>query len=163
MLSSEISRIIEQKNFLRYPQPGDRRAGWQKEWFHFCILSPELTLLVNLNVCGDLRPAAIPGNRVARVLMMAHTGAGWRGELETVDPRDVVLTPGEVGMVLGQNRITFQAGRLHLVAALQTQSLVADIRLKPLTNPLGLIGSPGGQGIDWMVRNSAPLGRGSYF
>jgi hypothetical protein len=165
-----IPGVVEQKNYLRFPSPGDTRAGWQKEWFHFCILTPELSLLINLNVCGDLRPAAVPGSRVARVLMMASTPEGWFGDLETVDPRDVVLRPGEVAMVLGQNRMSFYANRFHLVAALQTQPLLADVRLEPLTDPLGFGGeiSVGKGSIGWFavpqlsVRGHVVVGGSSY-
>jgi hypothetical protein len=132
-----LERLIEEKNALRYPSPGDSKGGWQKEWYHFCILADGLDLLVNLSVCGDLRPSAIPGSRVARVILLARE-RGWHGDIETVDQRAVHLVPGEVGMELGQNRMSFRDGAFALTAALQGQPLAVDLRLEPRTYPLGL-------------------------
>ncbi len=137
---------------MRFPQPGDARGGWQKEWYHFCIMAPEVDVVVNLNVAGDMRPAARPGSRVARVIVLARERQ-WGGDLETIAERQIELLPGEVWMRLGQNRLRFSDGRFSLVAALQGRPLVVEATLEPQTMPLALgrevrvgLGS-----IDWFV------------
>lgn len=151
-LSRRLSKAIFAHDFLRYPFPGTARPGWQKEWLHFCVLNPEIELLVNLNISGDTRPAAAPGTRAARMVLLAHTGE-WHGDIETIDARAVTAIPGEVGMTLGQNFVRFREDRFELVAALQSQSLVVDLRLQPETVPLAMDGEvPVARGsIGWFV------------
>jgi hypothetical protein len=131
------ARLIEEKNGLKYPSPGDAKSGWQKEWYHICIQAPGLDLLVNLNVSSDTRPSAPAGSRVARVVLMAHDGE-WSGDIEPVDSRLVRVTPGEVAMCLGQNEIAFRDGKFELVAALQVYPLAVNVRLEPQCTPLGI-------------------------
>ena len=130
-------RLIEEKNGLKYPSPGDPRSGWQKEWYHVCILAPGLDLLVNLNVSSDTRPSAPVGSRAARVVMMGYDGT-WSGDVEPVDSRLVRLIPGEVAIRLGQSELTFRDGKFELVAALQASPLVVNARLEPQCTPLGI-------------------------
>ena len=144
--------LIEEKNGLKYPLPGDLKAAWQKEWYHFCIVGPGFDLLVNLNVSADNRPAASAGSRAARVVMMAHD-KGWSGDVEPVDSRFVTLVPGEVAMRLGQSELFFRDDRFELTAALQSSPMVIHASLEPLCTPLGIMHEVdvGEGGIGWFV------------
>jgi hypothetical protein len=147
-----IARLIEEENGLRYPAPGNRRSGWEKEWYHVCILGSGVDLLINLNVSADTRPAAAAGNRAARVVMMAHD-EHWSGDVEPIDSRVVQLIPGEVAIRLGQDELVFRDGRFELSAALKSYPLSVNARLEPETTPLGITHEVGvGEGaIGWFA------------
>lgn len=147
-----IARLIEKGNGLQYPAQGNRRSGWEKEWYHVCINAAEVDLLVNLNVSADTRPAALAGSRAARLVMMAHDRS-WSGDIEPVDSRLVKLIPGEVAIRLGQNQLVFREGRFELTAALQERPLAVNAVLDPQTTPLGITHEVGvGEGaIGWFA------------
>src|SRR5690242_4575732 len=82
-----------------------RRRGWRgghREWLHFCVLSDDLELIVNLSVVDDLRVAR--GERV-RFLMLARHNQAWRGDLIESSPDAVDLRGGQLHVRAGHQAI----------------------------------------------------------
>lgn len=142
-----IARLIEETDIFHLPGPLEPGAAWYKEWLHFCVVTPEVDLVVNLNLSGDTRPAAPLDSRVARVIVLA-AGEVWEGAVDTIPARDVSVHPARVDLRFGHNVARFRDGYFELSAALQDRPVALALRLRPAALPL-------------LVRNNTPIGAGT--
>jgi hypothetical protein len=142
-----LERLIGHNDHFRIGVPaGPLAPRDHKEWHHFCVVGPELDLLMNLNLSGDASVGARPGEQVARVVVLAlEHGRGWHGEVETVPTRDVEVRPGDVDLRVGSSTVRFGGGVFVVSIALQDHPVALRLCLRPRTMPL-------------LVRNDLPIG-----
>lgn len=148
-----LSRLIRTTNYFRLPFPGDTHADWNKEWFHFCIVTPEIEVIVNFNICADTRPAAPSGSHVARFIILTYENHAWDGDVDTIPMRDVHISSGQIDIHFGHNSVYYEQDEFVLSAALQNRPITLSLRLKPIALPLVMRGNtPISVGsINWVV------------
>jgi hypothetical protein len=147
-----LERVLTLTDSLRLAEESGERAGWYKEWFHFCVLGPEIRAVINFSLISDRRPAALPGARQARVTVLVEQGGAWDGDLYEIQPRDVHLSPGRIDLRFGHNCLRFQDGAFYVSAALESRPLTVDLHIRPQTYPLLRSRASIGPGsIDWLV------------
>src|SRR5437870_2866972 len=131
---STLSRAVAAADFLRRSPVlyGGGTAGY-KEWLHFCVLAPELELLVNFSFSDDLRRSD-RGAEIARLTVLVRNEA-WDGDVETFRDGDIQARGGAVDLALGESRLRFRDGRYALRMRLRERPVAADLVLRPLTAP----------------------------
>ncbi len=142
-----LARLIAQNDHFRLPLPFGPRAGWHKEWHHFCILGSDVQAILNLNLSGDMRPGATHGAQVAHVILMIY-GHAWSGDIDSIPMRDVVVRPGLIDLRFGHNMVRFENGIFELSAALQDYPIGLVLQLRPVTMP-------------FLMRSNTPIGPGT--
>jgi hypothetical protein len=146
-----LSRVITLTDHLRLAGEERSLPGEFKAWHHFCVIGEGVELIINFSVMGDQRPAALPGSRLARVILLVHD-AGWDGDVVEIPWQEVELQPGRIAMRLGQHRLAFINGVYHISIALETRPITLDLFLRPTTYPLMRNRATIGKGqIDWLV------------
>jgi hypothetical protein len=146
-----LSRVLALTDNTRLSDHAGGRPEHYKEWHHFCVIGPEVEAVINFSVLGDNRPAAAPGARQARVILLARD-RGWQGEVLEIPWQAAQVNPGRIDLRFGQQRLAFENGEFHLSVALENQPVTADLRIRPLTYPLLRSRAPIGHGaIDWLV------------
>jgi len=145
-----IGRVLALTDTLRLAEEPGPRRGWYKEWFHFCIMGPEIRAVVNFSLMN--RPGALGYSRQARVTVLVEEAGAWDGEVFEIDPREVSLSPGRVDLRFGHNSLALREGLFRISAALDQRPITVDLQLRPLTYPLMRNRAPIGAGvIDWLV------------
>jgi hypothetical protein len=147
-----ISQLIETTDYIRQAFLDPGQSAWSKEWHHFCILTDEIEVILNMNLSGDTRPAALPGARLARMILLVREGR-WQGDVDSIPTRDVSVRLGKIDLQFGHNRVRFRDGGFEISAALQSQPVSLHLRLVPTALPLLLFNNtPIGPGqINWLV------------
>ncbi len=147
-----ISRVLALTDSLRLAEEAGERAGWYKEWFHFCIMGPQVRAVVNFSLMNRPEEAGPGPTRQARVTVLLEEAGSWDGEVFEIDPREVHLAPGRVDLRFGHNCLALRDGLFHLSAALDSRPITLDLQLRPLTYPLMRNRAAIGAGvIDWLV------------
>lgn len=148
---SLLSKVVNLTDSLRLAEPGGAPQAWYKEWYHFCILSPEIEAIVNFSVMQDNRPAAPPGSRIARIILLTHHQS-WDGDVEEIPAREVRLNRGRIQLQFGHNTLSFQQGVFRLSVALSMRPITLELELRPATYPILRSRARIGAGkIDWLV------------
>ncbi|MBK7976825.1 MAG: hypothetical protein IPK07_27385 [Deltaproteobacteria bacterium] len=132
-LAGAIAEAIRATNHLRRGSSEPAVAGAWKEWFHFCVLAPEVAVLVNLSVFEDPRPAA-RGAEVGRALVLVHAG-GWHGGAETFAAEALRLRAGALSFALGPHTVDFRDGRFRVMGVLARADVSFELDLTPLAFP----------------------------
>ena len=147
-----LTRLIAQNNHFHLPAIGDRQAHWYKEWYHFCILGPEIHAILNLNLSSDTRPAAEPNTLIARVILLVNEN-GWEGDVDTIPSRDILIQPRVIEVRFGHNIVRFDEGGFWLSIALQNRPISLTLQLEPITLPLNMHNNTavGEAQINWLV------------
>ncbi len=159
MSGEPLEQVIDRVDGVRSsPVPVGPGASWEKEWFHFAILGQRADTILNLSFGGDARPAAAPGERVARTILLVHDHE-WEGGIETTPERDVVIGSG-VRVQLGHNVVRFEGGRFVLSSALEGPPVSLYLTARPLTRPLLVEGDRATRQSGWVVIPRL-VGRGS--
>lgn len=162
-----LSRVVALTDATRLSEEPGERGRWYKEWFHFCVVGPQIQVVVNFSLVGDNRPASPPEKRQARVTLLVHeqsdgkgsawdggptASSGWDGDIYEIEPRDVEIAAGRIDLCFGHNRLVFEDGAFHVSVALESRPLTLDLHIRPLTYPLLRSRAPIGPGaIDWLV------------
>lgn len=146
-----LERVLLLTDHTRLAEEASQQPEWYKEWFHFCLIGPEIEAIVNFSFVNDNRPAAEPRSRLARLILLVH-GDGWEGDLVEIPAQEVEINPGRIDLRFGQNRLRYENGGFHISAALETRPLTLDVQIQPITYPLLRNRAPIGVGkIDWLV------------
>lgn len=146
-----LADLIAQADLFHKPRPGGADAEWHKEWYHFCVLGPKVQVILNMSLSGDARPAALPGEQLARLIVITRDIArdvAWDGDVETIPSRDVHIADDVLDLRLGHNLVRFQDGVFDVSIALQDRPVALKLRLWPLASPL-------------VMRNNARIGVGT--
>lgn len=149
--SAAIADAIRSIDHLRRGSSDPAGAGAWKEWFHFCVLAPEVAVLVNVSVFEDTRPAA-RGAEVGRALVLVHDGS-WCGGAETFAADELRLEGGKLAFDLGPNRVEFRDGRFRVLGMLARQRVSLELELTPLAYPTATRNAAFAQGtpVHWVA------------
>lgn len=137
-----IARAVRRTDYLRRALPW----GGRKEWLHFCVRSGSVDLLVNFSVM-DLEA----GGEVGRLVLIAHDGRSWFGDVETFAAPRIVAPGGGMDFVLGENSVRWYDDAFHVYATVA--GLAVDLRLRPRTHPVFIPNFPLAQGmpVHWLL------------
>jgi hypothetical protein len=132
------AHLTTRSSYFRGPPARGSEASSKspfKEWLHFCVLAPEVRLLVNMSLMS--RTGAREGSPPdARVVVMAEAGGEWMGGLDEIRPADLELVPGRVDSAFGGTRLRAREGAFELALQPSATPLSARLRLEPMTMPL---------------------------
>ena len=85
-----------------------------KEWLHFCVLAPEVRLLVNLSLMSRPEKASDAASTDARVIVLSEANGEWIGGLDEIPRSDLDLVPGRVDARFGQTQLRARSGAFEL-------------------------------------------------
>ncbi len=105
-------------------------GGW-KEWTHFVVVHPRLTVIANLSVAEDLDR---PGTLVGRATVIVDDGDP-DGAVERFAEHELDLVDGRIDAGLGPHRLRWHDGAWHLAIQLQDRPVALDLRCVPTTAP----------------------------
>jgi hypothetical protein len=147
-----IARTVARTDYTRRSPFSIGGRGGHKEWHHFCILGPEVELLVNFSLSDDVRPEAAPGAELARLTLLVRD-RHWDGDVELFAPDEVEVRGGKVDLTFGPNRLRFTDGAYHITVRMRDRPVTVDLELRPLTMP-GMapnIPLPDGPPLHWAI------------
>lgn len=149
---TKLANAIRRADYTRRSPFSIGGRGGHKEWHHFCILGPEVELLVNFSMTDDVRPQARPGTEHARITVLARVSE-WDGDVEMFAPQDVQIRGGRVDLTFGPNRLFFDGEVYRIVVSLTERPITIDIELRPLTMPghAPNIPLPDGPPLHWVI------------
>jgi hypothetical protein len=152
LTADELARLIALTDHFRFPTVADAQTDRYKEWYHFCVLGPDVQVIINLNLSSDRRLAEPHTAQVARVILLVREGA-WDGDIDTLPQRDVLLDHGQVDLYFGHNSVRFRDGVFDLSIALQNRPIALMLQLRPIALPFLLHNNvPMAEGeINWLV------------
>jgi len=137
----------------RSPASRGGRAG-HKEWSYFCVLAPELDLLVNFSLMDAANPRGAPRLDVPRLVVLARSRRdGWDGDIEHFATEDVDVRAGGTDARFGGNGVQFVEGAYRLELALAARPIEASLTLRPLIRPAVAtsVRLAGGGPMRWLV------------
>jgi hypothetical protein len=147
-----LTSLIAATNLPRLPWVGPVSRPYEpaKEWYHFCVVSPNLELIVNFNL-GRAPPPAQQGVPVARLIVLARHDR-WEGGVETVPDGQSTISSGRIHLMFGESHLRFEAGVFHLSVRMKEQPIAAELQLEPLAMPLRSSEARLGDGtLNWVV------------
>ena len=119
--------------------------GRYKEWFHFCVVSGDLHLIVNFSIVEEA-----DGQR-ARVIVLARSDK-WHGSVYAPPPQDVRLERAGVDLTMGDNRLHFDGQDFHIAINLNEDDIALRLKARPRCAPLRSLGARIGAGtFNWAV------------
>jgi hypothetical protein len=148
-----LATSIARTDFFRRPAWDLGRTG-HREWLHFSIGGPELTLLVNMSVVDDLRPSVPPGSERGRVLVLVREGGLWDGGADEVSAAELDVHGGRIFASLAESRVQLEGGAFRLTVRLRDRPIAFDLTLCPLAFPSlasNVALAPGEEPINWVV------------
>src|SRR5262249_8830207 len=101
---------------LRRPLPFVASRSGHKEWLHFCVLAPDVELLVNFSLTD---PAGTEGASPRARLSLLVRQEEWDGDVDTFVEHDLHAPPGRIDLRFGRNTLRFDKGAYRIEAALQ--------------------------------------------
>lgn len=155
---ADLTRAINQGDYLRRSPFSVGGDGFHKEWLHFVVHTAELDLLVNFSLVDDVRPEAAPGAEFARTVVLVRDASqpngGWDGDIELFEPEDCRVTSGGIAARFGANSVRFAADRYDIRIRMRHRPIALDLQLRPLTFPAlsnNINLEAGDRPINWMV------------
>jgi hypothetical protein len=147
-----IDAAVRRHDYFRRSPFSVGGPGGHKEWHHFCVLAPELDLLVNFSLSDDIRPAAVAGAEFARLTVLVHAGE-WDGDVDTLPAPDVWVGGGRIDVRFGDNRLRYEQGGYQLRFSLQERPVAGELTLVPQTVPslAPNIPLPDGPPLHWVL------------
>jgi hypothetical protein len=133
-MSLAIARAVGRIDYVRRSPASLGGPGGHKEWLHFCLVAPDVDLLVNFSLSDDVRAGHPAGAEHARLTVLVRDGA-WDGDVETFAAHDVRVRGGRIDLAFGRNVCRFADGRYHLSIALRDRPVAIDAVLEPRTLP----------------------------
>ncbi len=135
------------------PPPGDPSLSNYKEWHHFNLIDDGagLDVIVNLSVTGDVHT---PGEGQANLILLTfERRGGWRGDVDVHDGAAVRSRQDRLGLEFGLSSLSYDGTAYQLDAALRDGSVMVELRLTPLTDPMMVWkNTPVGAGhINWLI------------
>jgi hypothetical protein len=150
-MKSLLKQVVSLTDHTRLAAGNSKPSGWYKEWFHFCVVGPQISAVINFSYLGDNRSGIPEGQFQPRVILLVHTG-DWDGEVIAIPPEDVQIDPGKINLQFGHNYLVFEKGLFRLSIALETRPITVDLKIEPITFPLYRSRATIGSGaIDWLV------------
>lgn len=148
----DLHRTIAVTDHFRYPGIDHPHPEWYKEWHHFAIVAPDVRVIVNLSLSKDTRPSVPPGTLLGRMVLLVRDSDEWDGDVDTFQPHEVEVTPGQIDLRLGHNQIVFRNKIYTISAALENRPIALRLHLEALTYPILRRRTPIGEGaIGWLA------------
>ncbi len=124
---------VPRQDHVRLPRrPADARGF--KEWFHFCVSTPEVDAIVNFAVL-DSAASDAEGPRWAPRLTVLAREDRWCGSVEAVDWSDCEVTPGQTACRLGRASFYWADGAYRVSAGGDSDAVEVHLVLEPETLP----------------------------
>ena len=131
-----MDTLVRSLDFNRAPKSGENVHGdGYKEWLHFCVRTPELELLVNFSAVAEQAREAESGRAFRTIVLLKERGGSWQGDIARIDPRQVEMPGGRVGLRFADSEVRFEDGRYRLRVRCAKLSLRAELELTPLVIP----------------------------
>ena len=148
-----LSRFIRLTDHYRDAAADHAQPNWYKEWHHFCLVSQDVQVILNLSLCRHPQPVNGADGQTARVIMLVRgQGQEWEGDIDTISLRDVSVQRGHMAVQFGHNVMQFEDSLFSLSIALEKRPITLMCHLKPLAYPLMRNKAAIGEGkIDWVV------------
>ena len=128
-----IEQAIVHGDFLRRSVPRLSDRGAHKEWMHFSISAPQLSVLINFSLMDDLRSSAEPRSEIARLTCAVHTSACWEGDVDSYDMTEIDARAGRIGMRFGNSFVRYEAGCYRVSVSLRKRALRIELLFQPVT------------------------------
>lgn len=143
--------LVERLRQVGFWRGGLVRHGHQ-EWMHFSVTGDGITVLLNVSVADDERPAARPGAQRGRVLFLVQGGSGWDGA--SLESDDVAPRLGDVGVRIGSCLVETTEDAIEVTGAIAERGTTFALRFRPTSEPsvannveLGATSAP----VHWVV------------
>lgn len=148
-----ITRSLSASGFLRRSAWRDGGPAGHREWLHFTIRDGALQLVVNVSIVDDLRPAAQPHRERVRVLVLAHDGERWHGDLDEIADADCDVRGGQLHVQAGATTISLHGGNIRVHGRLRRKPIAFQLELAPCTFPslATNVTLAGSAPINWLV------------
>ena len=148
-----VGMSVARTNFMRRPASEPARVG-HREWLHFSIGGPDLTLLVNMSVVDDQRPSVPRGCERGRVLVLVRDSGGWGGGADEVGAAELEVHGGRVFVALAESSVDLVAGVFVVKVRLRDRPIAFELELRPRAFPSmasNVAIGPGEEPINWVV------------
>jgi hypothetical protein len=124
-----------------------------KEWSHFCVLAPDLTVIVNFSLMDRTSPSDRQVSEVPRVVLILRREGVWDGDLVQFAPEEARIGNRPTDLTIGTNRIEFADGCYHVDVAPNSDGLGAELRFWPLARPAiaSSVRLSAGERMRWLV------------
>jgi hypothetical protein len=132
-LISELLRLVRAHDYLRSGVSSGSGVD-DKEWHHFCVLAPDVDLIVNFSLSADTRLQQQVGRIV--LLVRERSTDAWDGDIDSSPRGDVQARRGEIPMRIGSSTLGWGPGGYELSVVLQERPITARLSLLPRTLPL---------------------------
>lgn len=149
---AQIARDVETTDFLRGGPRLPFEAGRWKEWTHFVVVTPDVTLLANFSFAEERPVEGGPPTLTARAILMVSDPT-WDGDVERAHPEDTELTPGAVGCRIGPHQLSWDGRAFRVRMRLTRRKVACDLRIVPITRPTATSRLPFSQRdrVQWLV------------
>lgn len=145
------SSLVERVDHLRGSSWPFGAARGFREWLHFVVQAPGITVVSNFSVEDAPWPSASAGEAVGRLTLLVREGERWHGDVRQATGADLRVRPGRIDLRIGRARLRFEGGRFHL--AVTEQGLELDLVLSPVSFPSPANNVPlgGAATLHWLV------------
>jgi len=127
MLKAEVIRRAD--HWRRSPASAGGAPG-HKEWMHFCVLAPDVEVLLNLSLMDERGPTV----EVPRVTLLARCrDRRWEGGVERCE--HVEVRGGGIRARFDRSSVEFERGAFQVEAQLRDKPLGVSLNLEPLAQP----------------------------
>ena len=148
-----VGMSVARTNFMRRPAWEEGRVG-HREWLHFSIGGPDLTLLVNVSVVDDQRPSVPRGRERGRVLVLVRDARGWGGGADEVGAAELEVHGGRVFVALAESSVELAGGVFLVKVRLRDRPIAFELELRPRAFPSmasNVAIGPGEEPVNWVV------------
>jgi hypothetical protein len=131
----DLAKALRRTDYLRRSPASLGEPSAHKEWLHFCVIAPDLAMLINFSVCDDVFPLAEPRSEVARLTVLIHDPGGWHGAVDTFDPNEVEVCGGAIALRFSDSFVRLEGHRYRVRARSSTARAAVDLVFEPLVYP----------------------------
>jgi hypothetical protein len=130
MIDEAALRYGPRESYFRGPPRAQAKTGY-KEWLHFCVAAPSITLLVNLSLMASAR-----GSLQGRLAVLVHAAGQWTGGIEDVSPAELTIVSGLADCRFGGTRLATREGAFDLLLCPRSTPVSGRLRLTAASSPM---------------------------
>jgi hypothetical protein len=125
--------IFARTDYWRSQPVTTGRIG-HKEWSHFCVLTEQVSMIVNFSLMQDSTLGHVPETPRVAVIMRKSDGT-WVGDIDQFPSENARIGRQRTSLAIGKNRMRLEGGLYHVDAQLESEPLKAQLRFRPLARP----------------------------
>lgn len=129
-----VQRAIARGDYVRRPATRLADYAGHKEWFHFCVSTVEMDILVNFSLSDDSWSRDGARTEGARLTCAVRTD-GWDGDIDCFEPDEVTAPSGRIGLRFGESSVRYENGTYRVTARMRRRPIDVDLTLYPFTVP----------------------------